>query len=217
MLTKPKGECRPHAPPCNKATADRAAARRVAPLLAGQMSPDYIRPVPTIDLPADELAAVAAAIRVVIEGDRYPHAPRLDQSASLALAIFTKGRKQLEELTPLASAMPALSGRWNRTLSRRSRCRARARDFRIFSRHSENRPSRGSIHLPWARTPVPQSNPPASYVTTLHCSSDYVVPRSARRTQKLNRQKPGRDPGSPTTPLSPAAGLRCQVSAKSPQ
>jgi hypothetical protein len=34
--------------------------------------------VPTIDLPADELAAVAAAIRGVIEGDRYPHAPRLD-------------------------------------------------------------------------------------------------------------------------------------------
>jgi hypothetical protein len=34
--------------------------------------------VPTIDLPADELAAVAAAIRRVIEGDRYPHAPRLD-------------------------------------------------------------------------------------------------------------------------------------------
>jgi len=34
--------------------------------------------VPTIDLPADELAAVAAAIRRAIEGDRYPHAPRLD-------------------------------------------------------------------------------------------------------------------------------------------
>jgi hypothetical protein len=34
--------------------------------------------VPTIDLPADELAAVAAAIRGLIEGDRYPHAPRLD-------------------------------------------------------------------------------------------------------------------------------------------
>jgi hypothetical protein len=32
----------------------------------------------TIDLPADELAAVTAAIRGVIEGDRYPHAPRLD-------------------------------------------------------------------------------------------------------------------------------------------
>jgi hypothetical protein len=34
--------------------------------------------VPTIDLPADELAAVTAAIRGLIEGDRYPHAPRLD-------------------------------------------------------------------------------------------------------------------------------------------
>jgi hypothetical protein len=33
--------------------------------------------VPTIDLPDDELAAVAAAIRGVIEDDRYPHAPRL--------------------------------------------------------------------------------------------------------------------------------------------
>jgi hypothetical protein len=31
-----------------------------------------------IDLPDDELAAVTAAIRGVIEGDRYPHAPRLD-------------------------------------------------------------------------------------------------------------------------------------------
>jgi hypothetical protein len=34
--------------------------------------------VPTIDLPDDELAAVIAAIRGVIEGDRYPRAPRLD-------------------------------------------------------------------------------------------------------------------------------------------
>jgi hypothetical protein len=34
--------------------------------------------VPTIDLPDDELAAVTAAIRGVIEGDRYPQAPRLD-------------------------------------------------------------------------------------------------------------------------------------------
>jgi hypothetical protein len=34
--------------------------------------------VPTIDLPDDELAAVTAAVRGVIEGDRYPHAPRLD-------------------------------------------------------------------------------------------------------------------------------------------
>jgi hypothetical protein len=34
--------------------------------------------MPTIDLPDAELAAVMAAIRGVIEGDRYPHAPRLD-------------------------------------------------------------------------------------------------------------------------------------------
>jgi hypothetical protein len=34
--------------------------------------------VPTIDLPDDELAAVTAAIRGVIAGDRYRHAPRLD-------------------------------------------------------------------------------------------------------------------------------------------
>jgi hypothetical protein len=34
--------------------------------------------VPTIDLPDDELGAVTAAIRRVIEDDRYPHAPRLD-------------------------------------------------------------------------------------------------------------------------------------------
>ena len=34
--------------------------------------------MPTIDLPADELAAVTAAIRRAIEDDKYPHAPRLD-------------------------------------------------------------------------------------------------------------------------------------------
>jgi hypothetical protein len=34
--------------------------------------------MPTIDLPDDELAAVTAAIRRTIAGDRYPHAPRPD-------------------------------------------------------------------------------------------------------------------------------------------
>jgi hypothetical protein len=34
--------------------------------------------VPIIDLPDDELAAVAAAIRRAIEDDKFPHAPRLD-------------------------------------------------------------------------------------------------------------------------------------------
>jgi hypothetical protein len=43
--------------------------------------------VPTIDLPADELAAVTAAIRRLIEDDKYPHAPRLDPLRA-ALARF---------------------------------------------------------------------------------------------------------------------------------
>ena len=34
--------------------------------------------MPTIDLPADELAAVTTAIRRAIEDDKFPHAPRLD-------------------------------------------------------------------------------------------------------------------------------------------
>jgi hypothetical protein len=42
------------------------------------MSADYIRAVPTIDLPDDELAAVTAAIRRLIDEDRFPRAPRLD-------------------------------------------------------------------------------------------------------------------------------------------
>jgi hypothetical protein len=33
--------------------------------------------MPTIDLTDDELAAVTAAIRGVIEDDKFPHAPRL--------------------------------------------------------------------------------------------------------------------------------------------
>ena len=34
--------------------------------------------MPIFDLPDDELAALIAAIRRVIAGDRYPNAPRLD-------------------------------------------------------------------------------------------------------------------------------------------
>jgi hypothetical protein len=34
--------------------------------------------VPTIDLTADELAAIVTALRGVIENDKFPHAPRLD-------------------------------------------------------------------------------------------------------------------------------------------
>jgi hypothetical protein len=60
--------------------------------------------VPTIDLPADELAAVTAAIRRAIENDRYPHAPRLDPLRS-ALARIEAA------LTPeLAKAPPPAQG-----------------------------------------------------------------------------------------------------------
>jgi hypothetical protein len=42
------------------------------------MPADYTRPVPIIDLPDDELAAVRAAIRQTIADVKFPHAPRLD-------------------------------------------------------------------------------------------------------------------------------------------
>jgi hypothetical protein len=79
-----------HPVPARPARVDAAGApprRTSPPLLAGQMAADYIRAVPAIDLPADELAAVAAAIRGLIEDDKYPHAPRLDPLRA-ALARF---------------------------------------------------------------------------------------------------------------------------------
>jgi hypothetical protein len=54
----------------------------------------YIRPVPTIDLPDDELAAVTAAIRGVIAGDRYPHAPRLDPLRAALARLEAAGANQ---------------------------------------------------------------------------------------------------------------------------
>jgi hypothetical protein len=66
------------------------------------MSADYIRPVPKIDLPDDELAAVAAAIRQSIVGDRYPHAPRLDP-----LRAALGKLEAAHEPTPRPKAPPA--------------------------------------------------------------------------------------------------------------
>jgi hypothetical protein len=69
--------------------------------------------VPTIDLPADELAAVTAAIRGLIAGDRYPHAPRLDPlRAALArldaaMAPKEKLGADLPQAKPAAKAPPA--------------------------------------------------------------------------------------------------------------
>jgi hypothetical protein len=64
--------------------------------------------VPTIDLPDDELAAVAAAIRGLIEGDRYPHAPRLDplRAALARLNAVTADRSSLGKV-PKEASKPA--------------------------------------------------------------------------------------------------------------
>jgi hypothetical protein len=66
-------------------------------------SPYYIRAVPTIDLPDDELAAVAAAIRRAIEDDKYPHAPRLDP---LRAALARLDAALALEPTPPKGAQP---------------------------------------------------------------------------------------------------------------
>jgi hypothetical protein len=48
------------------------------PRLHGLCRVGYIRAVPTINLTDDELAAVAAAIRRLVDEDKFPRAPRLD-------------------------------------------------------------------------------------------------------------------------------------------
>ena len=62
--------------------------------------------MPTIDLPDDELAAVTAAIRGAIEGDRFPHAPRLDPLraalARLDAAVRANPRGSKKRCTPKA-------------------------------------------------------------------------------------------------------------------
>ena len=52
--------------------------------------------MPTINLDDDELAAVIAAVRRVIEDDRFPRAPRLDplRAALAKLEPATKARRQ---------------------------------------------------------------------------------------------------------------------------
>ena len=71
--------------------------------------------MPTIDLPYDELTAVAAAIRGVIEGDRYPHAPRLDPLRA-ALARLEAAQ---EPSPPPKAPLPAKADKRARPLSDR--------------------------------------------------------------------------------------------------
>jgi hypothetical protein len=59
--------------------------------------------VPTIDLPDDELAAVTAAIRRLIEADKFPHAPRLDPLRA-ALARLEAEAAETPATAPKAAA-----------------------------------------------------------------------------------------------------------------
>jgi hypothetical protein len=52
--------------------------------------------VQTIDLPDDQLAAVTAAVRGLIEGDRYPHAPRLDPLRAALARLEAGARTDVE-------------------------------------------------------------------------------------------------------------------------
>ena len=62
--------------------------------------------MPTINLADDELAAVTAAIRSLIEDDRFPHAPRLDPLKA-ALGKF----EAASEPAPLPKAPPPAKGK----------------------------------------------------------------------------------------------------------
>jgi hypothetical protein len=59
---------------------------------AGELADRTARP--TIDLPDDERAAVIAAIRGIIEGDRYPHASRFDPLRAAAPSSSVKADKR---------------------------------------------------------------------------------------------------------------------------
>ena len=61
--------------------------------------------MPTIDLTDAELAAVAAAVRGVIEGDKFPHAPRL-VSLNTALAKFDEAKAAEADIRTEADAHP---------------------------------------------------------------------------------------------------------------
>ena len=56
--------------------------------------------MPTVDLPPDELAAVTAAIRRLIEDDKYPHAPRLDPLRAALARLEAASRPTPEPKAP---------------------------------------------------------------------------------------------------------------------
>jgi hypothetical protein len=64
--------------------------------------------MPTIDLTDDELAAVTAAIRRLVDEDRFPHAPRLDP---LRLALAKLDLARAPKLTPKPPKTPPVRGK----------------------------------------------------------------------------------------------------------
>jgi hypothetical protein len=62
--------------------------------------------MPTIDLPDDELAAVTAAIRRTIAGDRYPHAPRLDPLRAALARLDAAGCRPSENSSRPGKSSP---------------------------------------------------------------------------------------------------------------
>jgi hypothetical protein len=68
--------------------------------------------VPIVDLPADELEATIAALRGLIESDRYPHAPRLDplRAALARLEAASKANHGSHSVPPPKAATPAAKG-----------------------------------------------------------------------------------------------------------
>ena len=63
--------------------------------------------MPTIDLADDELAALRAAIRRLINEDEFPRAPRLDR---LRAALARLDAAAATEPTPLSKGAPAGKG-----------------------------------------------------------------------------------------------------------
>ena len=66
--------------------------------------------MPTIDLTDDELAAVTAAIRRLIDEDRFPYAPRLDPLRS-ALAKLGAAPKLTPDPPPPKTPPPTRGGK----------------------------------------------------------------------------------------------------------
>ena len=62
--------------------------------------------MPKIDLTDDEHAAVTAAIRGVIEGDRYPQAPRLEPLRAALGKLEAASKSKFREETLKSGAAP---------------------------------------------------------------------------------------------------------------